>query len=82
MFFINKKISAICDSYEKEARDMLITADLPQTSEFDRACLEHCAIVRYNLVRELRAANHPKFGLDFIFKIFRKNAKCPGSGRF
>ncbi|MBU8910680.1 MAG: hypothetical protein KOO65_05370 [Desulfobacterales bacterium] len=75
------KLLNLCSYWEKQAKKRFQAAE-GETSEIGRRALEHGAIIHYNHAQELRAAMHPKFSFDFIFKIFRKYTKRPRAGRF
>jgi len=73
---MKNKLIALCFTWEKQAKKRFQLAE-SETDMQGKRLLEHGAMINYNHAQELRRALYPKFSLDFIFKVFRKNAKCP-----
>ncbi len=84
-FVSRKKLLALCESWERERyvcfRNSEVCDEKKEGPVTVKQAFFHGAKICNNHVVDLRAAIQPKFSLEFLFKIFRKNTKSPRSSR-
>lgn len=79
----SKKLLELCESWEQEARNRwrssLICDEKKEGPVTVKQAFQSTAIICWNHSNELRSAIQPKSRFDFLFKIFAKNRKSPGT---